>query len=88
MMCSYQHLTQRYGKAAFAAIERMRDTLWKHDDRRLVDTMDRRLVGESPMIGRDTCGPAPSPHAPYWLMHWWVPALPDLPPSPDSVTVR
>jgi hypothetical protein len=87
MMCEYVRLSQRYGKAAFVAIRRMGDTLWKHDDRRLVSDMDRRLVGESPMIGRDTCGPPPDDLTPDWLLRWYVPALPELPPAPDSARV-
>jgi hypothetical protein len=85
MMCANANLDDRYGEAAFVALRRMEDTLWKHADRQLVARMDRRLVGESPGIGRDTCGPQPNPRAPDWLVHWYVPALPDLPPSPDSI---
>ena len=88
MMCEYTRLSDRYGKAAFVAIKRMSDTLWKHDDPKLVDDMDRRLVGESPGIGRDTCGPPPDKSTPDWLMRWYVPALPALPPSPDSAGTR
>jgi hypothetical protein len=84
MMCEHARITDRYGHAGAAAINRMRDTLWKRDDPRAVDRMDRRLVGESPGIGRDTCGPPAGPMAPAWLDHWYVPALPQLPPSPDS----
>ena len=88
MMCENARLAGAYGKAAFVAIRRMNDTLWKYADRQAVNAMDRRLVGESPSIGHDTCGPPPSRGAPDWLMRWYVPALPQLPPSPDSGSVH
>jgi hypothetical protein len=84
MMCETARLSDRYGQAGFAALERMEDTLWKHDDRGTVARMDKRLVGESPMIGRDSCGEQTDPPAPGWLVKWYVPELPALPPSPDS----
>lgn len=85
MLCEYLRLSKRYGRnAAHDALARMRDTLWKHDDGRRVRDMDKRLAGESPMIGRNTCGPQSDPPAPNWLAHWYVPALPALPPSPDG----
>jgi len=84
MMCEYARLGDRYGNAGAVALRHMLDTLWKRDDPRVVDRMDRRLVGESPGIGRDTCGPPSGPMAPAWLEHWYVPVLPQLPPSPDS----
>jgi len=83
MLCEYVRLSKRYGRnAAHDALARMRDTLWKRDDRFAVAQMDRRLEGESLGIGRDTCGDVAIPPAPYWLEHWFVPALPALPPSP------
>jgi len=86
MMCEYARLGDLYGQAGRVAIDRMADTLWKRDDPKLVSRMDRRLVGESPGLGRDICGP-PVPQAPKWLRNWYVPALPELPPSPDSARV-
>ena len=83
VMCEDFRITDRFGRAGAQAIDRMNDTLWKRDDPELVNRMDQRLVGESPSIGRDTCGP-PVQAAPVWLRDWNVPALPALPPSPDS----
>jgi len=84
MMCEDARLTDVYGKAAVVALDRMLDTLWKRDDSKLVEQMDRRLVGASPRMGRDTCGPRTGSPAPAWLRHWFVPALPELPPAPES----
>lgn len=82
--CEYDRLAYRYGRAAFAALTRMEDTLWRHDDPRVVARMDAALGGASPEIGRETCGPPPAERARQWLREWSVPELPQLPPSPDS----
>ena len=87
MMCENARLSDLYGKAGMQAIRRMLDTLFIRDDPKLVERMERRLVGESPGIGRDTCGDRPGATAPLWLRKWYVPSLPELPPSPDT-TVR
>ena len=83
MMCEYGRLGNLYGEAGSVALERMQDTLWTHANRRMVSDMSRRLQGESPKIGRDTCGERTGPAAPRWLRKWYVPALPELPPAPD-----
>ena len=67
MQCEYRRLTYQYGAAADRAINRMSDTLWKHDDPQQVNAMKRRLEGGSPPIGRNTCGTAGLPAAPEWL---------------------
>jgi hypothetical protein len=84
MMCENAHLSDRYGRAAYVALRRMADTLWRSDDRALVARMDARLEGGSPAIRAETCGPPPEERAPKWLREWWVYDLPKLPPSPDS----
>jgi len=87
--CEYDHLMYRYGiNAAGRAIRRMEDTLWRHADPALVTTLHERLRGESLAIGRGTCGPPPSERAPYWLQHWQVYDLPELPPSPTDSAPR
>jgi hypothetical protein len=84
--CELQRLSYRYGRAAYYATKRMNDTLWKRADPAAVRRMDGRMVGGSPPISRDTCGPRPPVRAPRWLRQWTVYALPDLPPSPDDTT--
>ncbi len=88
VMCEYQRLSQVYGHASYVALQRMRDTLWRHDDRALVRRMDKRMEGESPAIRGTNCGPPPSKMAPRWLVEWTVYELPKLPPSPDTVVVE
>jgi hypothetical protein len=88
MMCEYQRLDNIYGRAAFVALGRMADTLWRHDDRTLVSRMDKRLEGASPAYTSTSCGPPPEKMAPKWLERWTVYELPRLPPSPDSTGPR
>lgn len=84
VMCEYQRLGDIYGRAADDALERMRDTLWRDDDLDVVARMDQRMAGESPAMTRNSCGARPTRQAAKWLAEWWVPELPQLPPSPDS----
>ncbi len=86
MMCEYHRLSGMYGEAAYVALRRMGDTLWRHDGAAAVGAMHKRMEGESPAMQRDTCGPPPDKRAPRWLVEWTVYELPKLPPSPDSAS--
>lgn len=84
MLCDQHRLNRLYGRAGAKALERMRDTLWKHVDRKLVLRLDQRSGGRWPGISRNTCGTVDLPPTPTWLDYWDIPALPALPPAPDS----
>jgi hypothetical protein len=84
VLCEYDRINYRYGRAAFVAITRMEDTLWRHADPKLVVQLERNLVGPSPSLGSKTCDPMPSQRAPNWLRDWYVYELPRLPPAPED----
>lgn len=84
VLCEYDRISYRYGRAAFVAITRMEDTLWRHADPKLVVQLERNLVGPSPSLGSKTCDPMPSQRAPNWLRDWYVYELPRLPPAPED----
>jgi hypothetical protein len=88
MMCENSRLSGINGRAAYVALDRMADTLWKRDDPALVSRMDKRLVGASPAMTSTSCGSPRERTAPKWLREWTVYELPKLPPSPDSIGPR
>ena len=84
VLCEYDKISYRYGRAAFVAITRMEDTLWRHADPKLVVQLERNLVGPSPSLGSKTCDPMPAQRAPNWLANWYAYELPRLPPAPED----
>lgn len=84
MMCENARVSDMYGEAAYVALDRMADTLWKRDDPALVSRMDKRLVGPSLAYTSTSCGQPTTQMAPKWLREWTVYELPKLPPAPDS----
>ena len=86
--CEYDCLFFRYGTAAYYAIRRMEDTVWRDGDPAQRSRTRSGLRGESLPVNEKVCGRPPGQRAPYWLREWFIYPLPQLPPSPTDSAPR
>ena len=89
VQCAYARLEYRYGaNAVFDADKRMRDTLWRGVSREALARMTASVADVDHSMGRGTCDPMPTEHAPKWLVDWTIYPLPQLPPSATDSSSR